>query len=193
MPGVQGNFTSNNSTSNSGIVNGSGPAGGVSEIYIDGINLPEADQVGDPRFTWTAFGVDAVDQFQVQTAGYSRPVCAARVLQNYSIKTRRQRISTARSMSTSATPCSMPGPSPPRFRPDCARCPGRGTAALQLRRPAARVHLGGVKPREIMNEFGIVLSGPIIKNKLFLFGNYGQYRDQNGASADARRPSQPQP
>jgi Carboxypeptidase regulatory-like domain len=63
MPGVQGNFTSNNSTSNSGIVNGSGPAGGVSEIYIDGVNLPEADQVGDPRFTWTAIGVDSVDQF----------------------------------------------------------------------------------------------------------------------------------
>jgi hypothetical protein len=38
-----------------------------------------------------------------------------------------------------------------------------------------------VKPREIQNEFGIVLSGPILKNKLFLFGNYGQYRNQNGA------------
>ena len=31
-----------------------------------------------------------------------------------------------------------------------------------------------------MNEFGIVVSGPIIKNKLFLFGNYGQYRFQQG-------------
>jgi hypothetical protein len=32
MPGVQANYTSNNSTDNSGIVNGSGPAGGVSDI-----------------------------------------------------------------------------------------------------------------------------------------------------------------
>src|SRR6185437_15182044 len=42
--------------------------------------------------------------------------------------------------------------------------------------------LGGVKPREVQNEFGIVLSGPILKNRLFLFGNYGQYRYQKGAS-----------
>ena len=33
MPGVQSNYTSNNSTDNSGIVNGSGPTGGVSEIF----------------------------------------------------------------------------------------------------------------------------------------------------------------
>ena len=50
MPGVQQNFTSNNVTSNSGIVNGSGPNGGVQQINIEGVNLPEADQVGDPRF-----------------------------------------------------------------------------------------------------------------------------------------------
>ena len=85
MPGVQGNFTSNDNTSNSGIVNGSGPAGGVSEIYIDGVNLPEADQVGDPRFTWTAIGVDAVEQFQVQTAGVSAQY-GGQGVQNYSIK-----------------------------------------------------------------------------------------------------------
>ena len=44
---------------------------------------------------------------------------------------------------------------------------------------------GGIKPREIQNEFGIVVSGPIVKNKLFLFGNYGQYRQQAGAKYSA--------
>ena len=66
-------------------VNGSGPAGGVQEIYIDGVSLPEADGVGDPRFTWTAIGVDAVDQFQVQTAGISAQY-AGQGVQNYAIK-----------------------------------------------------------------------------------------------------------
>jgi len=46
MPGVQGNYTNGNATSNSGIVNGSGPSGGVSDIYIDGVDLPAADGVG---------------------------------------------------------------------------------------------------------------------------------------------------
>ncbi len=31
-----------------------------------------------------------------------------------------------------------------------------------------------------MNEFGIVLSGPIIKNKLFYFGQYGEFRFTQG-------------
>ncbi len=86
MPGVQDNYIgSGNATDASGAVNGGNPAGGASEIYIDGINLPEADGVGDPRFTWTAFGVDAIDQFQVQTAGYSAQY-AGQGVQNYSIK-----------------------------------------------------------------------------------------------------------
>jgi hypothetical protein len=45
--------------------------------------------------------------------------------------------------------------------------------------------LGGLKPPEIENEYGIDLSGPILKNKLFLFYNYGQYRAQFGAKYQA--------
>ena len=85
MPGVQNNYTGGNSTDATGMVNGSGPAGGVQEIYIEGVNLPEADGVGDPRFTWTAIGVDAINQFQVQTAGVSSQF-AGQGVQNYSIK-----------------------------------------------------------------------------------------------------------
>ena len=181
MPGVQSNFTSNNATSNSGSVNGSGPSGGVSEIYIDGVNLPEADQVGDPRFTWTAIGVDAIDQFQVQTAGISSQY-GGQGVQNYSIKSggnayhgslyeyiRNTIFDAWTFQSKIPTPLAPP--------------PGVAPTQCVLGSPASpSCAPNGVKPKEIQNEFGIVLSGPIIKNKLFLFGNYGQYRNQNGAN-----------
>ena len=72
-------------------------------------------QVGDPRFTWTAIGVDSVDQFQVQTAGISSQY-AGQGVQNYSIKSGRMHI-TALCMSISATPSSIRGPLPARVQP----------------------------------------------------------------------------
>lgn len=180
MPGVQGNYTSGNSTSNSGIVNGSGPGGGVSEIYIDGIDLPEADGVGDPRFTWTAIGVDSIDQFQVQTAGVSAQY-GGQGVQNYSIKSgtnsyhgslyeyNRNTIFDAWAF-TQKVPTLTGQPVPA----------GGVCSITALTASTTWCNLGGVKPREVQNEFGIVLNGPIIKNKLFLFGNYGQYRYQHG-------------
>jgi hypothetical protein len=71
MPGVQNNWVgSNNSTQASGIINGSGPAAGAEEVYIDGVDMSTPQSVGDPRFVWTAMGVDSVSQFQVLTAGW---------------------------------------------------------------------------------------------------------------------------
>ncbi|MGA1983960.1 MAG: TonB-dependent receptor [Acidobacteriaceae bacterium] len=180
MPGVQVNYTSNNSTDNSGIVNGSGPAGGVSEIYIEGVNLPEADQVGDPRFTWTAISVDAINQFQVQTAGYSSQF-AGQGVENYSVKSggnaihgslyeyNRNTLFDAWAF-TNKVPTATSVPAPAGLA-----CNSSVTAST----PWCAV--GGIKPREVQNEFGLVISGPILKNKLFLFGNYGQYREQHGA------------
>ena len=178
MPGVQGNFTSNNSTSNSGIVNGSGPAGGVQEIYIEGINLPEADQVGDPRFTWTAIGVDSVDQFQVQTAGIGAQY-GGQGLQNYSIKSGGNAYHGSiyeyiRNTMFDAWSFASKVPVTTGVVPAGATCAYNSA-------PSSYCAPGGVKPREVMNEFGIVVSGPIIKNRLFVFGNYGQYRYQQGA------------
>ena len=37
MPGVQGNVTNGNATTNTGVVNGSGSRGAVSAVYIDGV------------------------------------------------------------------------------------------------------------------------------------------------------------
>ena len=85
MPGVQGNNTNGNATTNTGIVNGSGSRGAVSAVYIDGIPFVRAGGNGDPRFVWTAISVDAVDQFQVQTTGYSA-IYEGQGIQNYTIK-----------------------------------------------------------------------------------------------------------
>ena len=85
MPGVQGNNTNGNATTNTGIVNGSGSRGAVSAVYIDGMPFVRAGGNGDPRFVWTAISVDAVDQFQVQTSGYSA-IYEGQGIQNYTIK-----------------------------------------------------------------------------------------------------------
>ncbi len=167
MPGVSNVYTgSSNSTDATTGINGSGPAGGVQEIYIEGVDLPEGDGIGDPRFTWTAIGVDAINQFQVQTAGYSAQF-AGQGVQNYSIKSGGNAIhGSLYEFNRNTLFDSWAFTSKvPTLRPD-------GTSKT-------------VKPREIQNEFGIVISGPIIKNKLFLFGNYGQYREQAGATISA--------
>ncbi len=85
MPGVQGNNTNGNATTNTGIVNGSGSRGAVSAVYIDGLPFVRAGGNGDPRFVWTAISVDAVDQFQVQTSGYSA-IYEGQGIQNYTVK-----------------------------------------------------------------------------------------------------------
>ncbi len=185
MPGVQGNYTSNNSTDNSGIINGSGPAGGVSEIYIDGINLPEADQVGDPRFTWSAFGVDSIDQFQVLTSSYSAQY-AGQGVENYSIKQGTNNwhggvYEYFRNTVLDAWSFTSKVPTPIATIPQGGVC-AYGSTSANLSSFCA---MGGVKPAEIQNEVGAKFGGPIIKNRLFMFYNYGQYRNQNGPKKSA--------
>jgi hypothetical protein len=170
MPGVQSNWVgSNNSTDASGNVNGANPAGSVSEIYIEGLNLPEADGVGDVRFTWTAIGVDAVNQFQVETAGYSAQY-AGQGVQNYSIK----------------SGGNVYHGSIYEYLRNTVLDAWKFTSKVPTLNSAGNIVPGGIKPTEIQNEFGIVLSGPIVKNKLFLFYNYGQYRNQNGPITKAQ-------
>ncbi len=185
MPGVQGNYTSNNPTDNSGIVNGSGPAGGVSEIYIDGINLPEADQVGDPRFVWTAFGMDSIDQFQVLTSAFPAEY-AGQGVENYTVKSGGNQIHGSvyeyiRNTVADAWAINNKKPTIIGIVPQ-----GQSCSSAKLTASTSWCALGGVKATEIQNEYGIVLSGPIIKNKLFLSYNYGQYRDANGPNPHSR-------
>ena len=85
MPGVQGNETNGNATTNVGVVNGSGSRGAASAVYIDGVPFVRAGGNGDPRYVWTAISVDAVDQFQVQTTGYPA-IYEGQGVMNYTIK-----------------------------------------------------------------------------------------------------------
>jgi len=170
MPGVQDNWVgSNNSTQASGIINGSGPAAGAEEMYIDGVDMSTPQSVGDPRFIWTAIGVDAVSQFQVLTAGWGAQY-GGQGVENYSVKQAGNNFHGAvyeyfRNSALDAWQFAAKKPTP---------------------NSAGTVIPGGIKPRENQNEAGIVLSGPILRNKLFLFYNYGQYREAAGPTTQAQ-------
>lgn len=187
MPGVQNTYSASaasggaNATDATGGVNGSNPGGGTQEVYIDGINLPSSLGNGDPRPTWTAFGMDSIDQFQTQTAGYSSQY-AGQGVQNYSIKQGSNKIHGSvyeytRNKVLDAWAANNKLPTAVGIIPSGSSC-----SSASLSADTSWCKLGGVKPQEVMNEVGIVLSGPIIKDKLFLFYNYGQYRYQKGAS-----------
>ena len=159
MPGVQGNNTTGNPTTNTGIVNGSGSKGAVSAVYIDGIPFVRAGGNGDPRYVWTAISVDAVDQFQVQTSGYSA-IYEGQGIQNYSIKQGGIKYHGAVYhffRNTALDTWGFFGANPN---------PVTGVVS---------------KPVEHSNEYGILLSGPLVpfgswKDKLFFFGNYNGFR-----------------
>jgi len=160
MPGVQGNNTSGNATTNTGIVNGSGSRGAVSVVYIDGLPFVRAGGNGDPRFVWTAISVDAVNQFQVQTNGYSA-IYEGQGIQNYTVK---------------QGGLKYHGAAYEFFRNtalDTWGFFGANVVSPFTGQP--------VKPVEHSNEFGINLSGPLVpfsslKDKLFFFGNYNGFR-----------------
>jgi hypothetical protein len=159
MPGVQGNNTNGNATTNTGVVNGSGSRGAVSAVYIDGLPFVRAGGNGDPRYIWTAISVDAVDQFQVQTSGYSA-IYEGQGIQNYTVK---------------AGGKGFHGSVYEFFRNTALDTYGFFGKAPN---PATGlVH----KPIEHSNEYGINLSGPLVpfgslKDKLFFYGNYNGFR-----------------
>jgi hypothetical protein len=186
MPGVVPVWVgSNNATDASLAVNGGNPNGGTSEIYVDGINLPAPDGVGDVRFIWTAVGMDGIDQFQVQTSGYSAQY-AGQGVQNYSIRQGGNSwhggiYDYIRNTVADAWPFLSKIPTV------IATPPAGGVCAYTGPTPSATNALGqtwcapgGQKPAEIMNEVGAKFGGPLIHNKLFMFYNYGQYRFQHG-------------
>jgi len=158
MPGVQGNNTNGNPTTNTGVVNGSGSRGAASAVYIDGLPFTQVSGEGDPRFVWTAISVDAVDQFQVQTAGYSA-IYEGQGVQNYSIKQGGSKYH---------------GAVYEFFR-------NTALDTFGFFKQASPVTGNIVKPIEHQNEYGINISGPLVpfgkwRDKVFFFGNYNGYR-----------------
>jgi hypothetical protein len=159
MPGVQGNETNGNATTNVGVVNGSGSKGAASAVYVDGVVFVRAGGNGDPRFVWTAISVDAIDQFQVQTNGYSA-VYEGQGVMNYTVKQGGQK---------------QHGSVYEFFRNTALDTWGFWGKAVN---PTLGV---AVKPIEHSNEYGINLGGPLIpfggwKNKVFYYANYNGFR-----------------
>jgi hypothetical protein len=159
MPGVQGNETNGNATTNTGVVNGSGSKGAVSAVYVDGVPFVRAGGNGDPRYVWTAISVDAVDQFQVQTSGYSA-VYEGQGVMNYSIKQGGAKYHGSVYEFFRNTALDTWG--------FFGKAPNPGTGLP-------------VKPVEHSNEYGINLSGPLVpfgswKEKVFYYGNYNGFR-----------------
>jgi hypothetical protein len=158
MPGVQFNETNGNATTNTGVVNGSGSRGAASAVYIDGIPFTNAAGEGDPRFVWTAISVDAVDQFQVQTSGYPA-LYEGQGVENFNVKQGGNKYH---------------GAVYEFFRNTALDSWGFYKAANPVTGELE-------KPVEHQNEYGILLSGPLLpvgswKNKLFFFGNYNGFR-----------------
>jgi hypothetical protein len=168
MPGVQGNNTNGNATTNTGVVNGSGSRGAVSNVYIDGIAFVRAGGNGDPRYVWSAISVDAIDQFQVQTNGYSAMFEGQGVL-NYSIKHGGNQYHGSMYEFFRNTSLDTWGFFRSQIQTDIAN-PNASDNVYQ-----------SIKPPEHMNEYGIAFGGPLIpytklKDKLFFFTNYNGYR-----------------
>lgn len=159
MPGVQGNNTNGNATTNVGVVNGSGSRGAASAVYVDGLPFVRAGGNGDPRYVWTAISVDAIDQFQVQTTGYSA-LYEGQGVMNYSVKRGGNQYH---------------GSVYEFFRNTALDTWGFWGKAPN---PATGVP---VKPVEHSNEYGIALGGPLIpfagiRDKLYFFTNYNGFR-----------------
>lgn len=171
MPGVQGNNTNGNATTNTGVVNGSGSRGAASDVYIDGIPFVRAGGNGDPRYVWSAVSVDAVDQFQVQTNGYSA-IYEGQGVMNYSVKQGGQ---------------AFHGSVYEFFRNTSL-----DTWGFFLSQDPV-THMP-VKPIEHMNEYGIAFGGPLIpfaslKNKLFFFTDYDGFRYSSDSPTPMRYPT----
>ncbi len=159
MPGVQGNNTNGNATTNVGVVNGSGSRGAASAVYVDGLPFVRAGGNGDPRYVWTAISVDAIDQFQVQTTGYSA-LYEGQGVMNYTVK--------------------RGGNQYHGSVYEFLRNTAFDTWGFFGKAPNPATGIP-VKPIEHSNEYGIAIGGPLIpfggiKDKLYFFTNYNGFR-----------------
>jgi Carboxypeptidase regulatory-like domain/TonB dependent receptor len=134
-----------------GIFNGTGSVGRVDEVYINGFPQTSIYEQGDPRYVSNMISVEAVDQFQVVTGNQSAQFQGIG-LENYVIKSGGNVIHGSVFEYMRTTALDTWG-----FFAPWTLNPATGTA---------------VKPNEHQSEYGVNLSGPIKKDKLFYFGNY---------------------
>jgi hypothetical protein len=139
----------------------------VSAIYLNGVPFTYGTSEGDPRFVWSAISVDSVDQFQVQTAGYPA-LYEGQGVQSYTVK---------------AGGNKLHGSFFDFFRNTALDTWGFYAPGLTIKNPVTGIVSALPKPAEHMNEFGGLLSGPIRKDKMFLFADYDTYRFSHGPFA----------
>ena len=157
MPGVSGNITKNDSTDEPMVVNGNQNS---SEMYIEGIPATSVNTAGDPRFIWSAISVEAVDQFQLKTSAYSAEYRGLGV-ENYTLKSGGSKFHGTVYDIFRNTALDAAGFIPAHYAPlGCA------SSSCWV----------WYKPPEHMNEYGITLSGPVWKDKIFFFANYMGFR-----------------
>jgi hypothetical protein len=157
LPGVTNNETKNNESDEPMVVNGNASA---TEMYIEGVPLDSASTSGDPRYIWSAFSVETVNQFQVKTTGYSAEYQGLSV-ENFTIKSGTN---------------NYHGSAYEVFRNTALDSAGFIPAQYPANYPDSALAGTYYKPPEHMNEYGISLSGPIWRDRIFLFGNYMGFR-----------------
>ena len=148
-----------------GIFNGTGSIGRVDEVYIDGFPQTSIYEQGDPRYVSNMISVEAVDQFQVVTGNQGAQYQGIG-LENYTIKSGTNQIHGAVFEYMRTTALDTWG-----FFAPWTINPATGTA---------------IKPNEHQSEYGVNLSGPIKKDKIFYFGNYDGFyyhKDNNPTPA----------
>jgi hypothetical protein len=158
MPGVTNNEIKNNESDEPMVINGNAAS---SEMYIEGLPFESASVSGDPRYIWSAISVEAVDQFQVKTTAYSAEYQGLGV-ENFTIKSGTNQIHGSLYEIMRNTALDSAGFNPAQYPSVYANNPAlEGTF---------------YKPPEHMNEYGVTIGGPIWKNKIFAFANYGGFR-----------------
>jgi len=162
MPGVTANFTKNNETDEPMVINGNQNS---SEMYLEGIPMTSVSVSGDPRYIWSAFSVETVDQFQLKTSAYSAEYRGLGI-ENYTIKSGGKQFHGSVYDVLRNTAFDAVGFLPAINNVATAASKAAGGGNVYVNSP----------PSEHMNEYGISLGGPIWKNKLFFFGNYLGFR-----------------
>jgi hypothetical protein len=130
----------------------------LSEIYFEGIPLGSSGTQSDNRSVSYSVSVDAVDQIQVQTAGSSVQYQGAG-FSNFTIKS-----GTNKFHGTVYD-----------FLRNTAFDTWGFTAPAATQKNAAGATVAAPKPSEHQNEFGFALGGPILRDKLFFFGQYTKF------------------
>ncbi len=119
------------------------------DVYVEGMPITNVALEGEIRDVGLGISVEAIDQFQVETAG-TAPMYQGQGSTNFVIKSGTNHF--------------------------------HGSAYEYFRNTTldARGFFAAQTPVEHTNEFGFDVGGPIVRNRIFFFGNYDGYRVVQG-------------